>query len=391
MPAFSWGAILPGQTAPEPSPPGAALLVAQLRERIAAKQNVVFSPASLRSALGMAALAARGRTAEELRALLDLPPDADIAAVAAAERAALEAARAASDGELVAADSVWWFGGDAPRADYLAALREGFGAEAFPLPSRDPAPINRWISEMTRGRIPAAVGPLPDAPDRAARLVLADALYFKMKWQCAFDRKQTRTDSFFTEDGAERRVRFMSLVGFFPAFENETYRSLRLPYRGGRFDMQIVVPRGERTLADVLEAWHRGETVPGAEPFVGEVHADVRLPRFDLHDTHDVSRDLRALGAATAFGPGADFSGAFPREGGPLWLDAVRQEAFVEVDEEGTTAAAATYAVGIGCAATPMPWPFHVDRPFLFLLRCTDDGRILFAGAVFDAAAAQTK
>ena len=158
-----------------------------------------------------------------------------------------------------------------------------------------------------------------------------------------------------------------------------------------------VVPEPLRGTAPDPAPWFGRESRGGADPFRDafplRLPVEVRLPRFRIESRASLVAPLRALGVATAFRDdgAADFSGVFERERRNLALADVRQAALVDVDEEGTTAAAATHAVGCGCASySPTHMDFTVDRPFLFLLRAADDGPLLFAGVVFDAAAAQS-
>ena len=399
--------------------PRTLALCALLADDVAAHRNAVRSPYSLSCAMGMAAVGARGRTFDEIRDAFALPaiPEAVAPEAARRRKALTDAALASPGGELLVANSLWWQTADPLRPAFASALREGFDAEARPLasaPANSIGEINRWIAEKTRGHIPAAVGALPDT----TRLLLVNAVYFKMKWDCEFDRKATREQEFLPESGPPQRARFMSLLSEFPvlAGANGLYRAVRMPYKGGRFALEIILPHPGRTVADVLEAWRTGvvpeplrgtapdpapwfgrESRGGADPFRDafplRLPVEVRLPRFRIESRASLVAPLRALGVATAFRDdgAADFSGVFERERRNLALADVRQAALVDVDEEGTTAAAATHAVGCGCASySPTHMDFTVDRPFLFLLRAADDGPLLFAGVVFDAAAAQS-
>ncbi len=374
----------------EMSGPPTKMLCAILADDIAAHRNAVCSPYSLGCSMEMAALAARGGTFDEIRAAFDLGNTSEaIAAAAARRRGELAAAVRASSGELLVFNSFWSGPEDPLRPDFAILLRDGCDAEACRLSSRagmSVADVNHWVFRKTKGYVSSAVDDLP--PE--TRLLLVNVIYFKMKWACEFNRYATTPWNFHPETGNTQRVPFMNLVADVPVLDNGIYRAVRLPYRGGKFEMEIVLPNTGRTVADVLAAWETGAADPMHEAFSSPLSAEIYLPRFHIRDVRTLSQPLQERGVTTAFHYGADFTGAFERHSSQLFLSDVRQSAFIDVDEEGTTAAATTIHIGIGCAAedVPMRWYFLVDRPFLFLLRFAGNGDILFAGTVFDAAAA---
>ena len=387
--AFLFAAMVHAGT----SDPQTKALCALLADDIAARRNAVCSPYSLECTMEMAALAARGGTFDEIRDAFDLgKTPGTIAAKMASRRRALDNAARASSGELLVANSFWSAPEDPLRPTFSTLLRDRCDADARLLSSpvgMSVAAINHWVSRKTKGYIPLAVDDLPSE----TRLLLVNAIYFKMKWACEFDRSATSPRDFHPETGDAQRVPFMNLVTEVPVLDNEIYRAVRLPYGGEKFEMEIVLPNPGRTVADVLAAWKTGAANPVGEKFSLPLSAEIHLPRFRILDGRSLSRPLQSLGVASAFRPDADFTGAFERKSDQLFLSDVRQTAFIDVDEEGTTAAATTVHIGVGCAAPIVPsrWVFLVDRPFLFLLRSADDGDILFAGAVFDASAAAGK
>ena len=384
----------PPPAAPAPAAPPASrsnacdrLSLAILADAAAARRNVVFSPFSLSGALGMAALGAKGDTLAQIDRVAGTGADPEALAnrEARARAAILEAARA--DGiELVLADSLWKRKGDAPLPAFAERVRRGFGGEVLDFGPFPASAVNRWVSRKTKGLLPSAFDDLPSG----TRLALVDAIYFKARWAVPFERKRTSDRTFYPEGGAPRTVPFMNLLAFFAYDSSDRWESLEIPYRGERFRMQIVLPRPGVTVADLVGDWISGADAPPDIADDGEArpwtaYLELSLPKFSLGSSPDVGDALRRLGATDAFDPArADFSGMFPPSAEPFYLTGFSHCAAIEVDERGTTAAAAS-GISFGCRAPTPPDRLVVDRPFVFLVR-GPDGRILFAGALFDAA-----
>ena len=379
--------------APVPAPADAAasnacdrLCLELLADAAAARRNVVFSPFSLSGALGMAALGAKGETLSQIDriARTGLDPDALAERETGVRDAILDAAR--EDGvELLLADSLWKRKGDAPLPDFAERLRRGFGAEILDFGFAPASAVNRWVSKKTKGLLPSVFDDIPSG----TRLALVDAVYFKARWAVPFERERTSKRTFHPEEGEPKTVPFMNLLACFAYDSSDRWESLEIPYRGRRFRMQIVLPRPGETVAGLVEAWRSGAEAPPAGASDGDAprrwtaYLELSLPKFSFRSAPDVAGALHRLGATDAFDPDrADFSGMFPPSGGPLFLMRFTHCAVVEVDERGTTAAAAS-GMSFGCSAPVHPDFFVVDRPFVFFIR-EPEGRLLFAGAVFD-------
>ena len=379
---------------PEDSAPDAgacdALTLCLLADAAAARRNVVFSPFSLSGALGMAALGARGETLAQIDRVAGTGLDpAALAERAAGARAAILDAANADGVELMLADSLWKRANVSPLPAFEQALRKGFGAEIREFGPHPASEVNRWVSEKTKGRIPSLFDDVP--PE--ARLALVDAVYFKAQWAVPFERNKTSVRTFFPEEGATQSVPFMNLLSSFSYEASPRWESLEIPYVGRRFRMQIVLPRPGTTLSSLVEDWRSGVEPPPGSPSRRDdlswpAYLELSLPKFSFEAAPDVDDALRRLGATDLFDPQrADFSGMVPPSDAPLALQRLSHRAVIEVDERGTTASAATGGIMIGCAAQVTPERFVVDRPFAFFIR-GPEGRILFAGALFDAAAA---
>ena len=263
--------------------------------------------------------------------------------------------------------------------DFLQRVRDGFGAEAANVSFAEPAAlerINTWASEATRGRIETIFDELP----QNTVLVLLNAIYFKASWAARFDPGLTEPAPFTTPDGSTVSAQLMYLED--PdvlTASREGAVLVELPYGGGAFSMLAVLPPADVSVGDFV----RGLTHESLTAWTEELapaRAHLRFPRFELEWEGRLEGPLMRLGISDAFGP-ADFTRL--TAGGGVWLDLVKQKAFVRVDEEGTEAAAVSGGVGV----TSAPPEIRFDRPFLFVIRERLSGTTLFVGVIHDPTA----
>lgn len=347
-----------------------------------AGKNVFVSPSSARWALGMAYAGAAGETGAEMGAALGLGPLEEAMRAESARTAALLSADPKV--KLKIANSVWLKKGFPFRKEYVSDVRSAYKAEVFErdFTQADANEANAWVSKQTEGRIPSIIskfGPL----DRG---VLLNAVYFKGNWSAPFDKAATRTEDFHAAGGRTVKSRLMSKAGKYDYLEGKDFQAVRLPYGSRRLGMIILLPGKGLELA-------RFEARLGAS-FWREVRSGlrerggrVRLPSFKLEFTAPLIAPLKAMGIASAFDPGsADFTrmARAPRPIDRLYITSVLQKTFVEVNEEGTEAAAATaVTMGVrGAARTEPPFDFRADRPFLYAIEDSQTGEILFLGAL---------
>jgi serpin B len=342
--------------------------------------DVFFSPASVAAALGMTWSGAKGPTADQLaKALhLSLPPERAHPALGA-----LLATRSEGAATLAAGNRLWCAPDDLLPA-FLKQTRDAYGAEVGKVDFRADAEgarktINQWIEQRTRERIKDLIPPgtLTDL----TRLVLTNAIYFKGTWKEQFEKGHTRTGSFHLADATKVEVPLMH--GTLPArfFAGDEVALVELPYEGDGLSMVVVVPNDgvaaleKRLTADALARW-----IGSARGF-SEV--EVTLPKFKIEVATDLVPPLKALGVVDLFDMNAaDLSGMNGKK--DLSVSAALHKAFVEVNEEGTEAAAAT-AVVVATRSMPEPPPvLRADRPFLFLIRDVKTGLILFMGRETD-------
>jgi serpin B len=239
------------------------------------------------------------------------------------------------------------------------------------------AAINAWTSRMTHGRIRHLFD--PGQLDSSTRLVLADAVYLLARWQQPFDPEVTERGLFTLESGGTTTARFMrSSGGDVAAPVGAGYQAVQLPYVGGRFAALAVMPTSG-TLASFVAALTASRLRSIVTALRPDNQVTVELPRFTATSDLDLGAALKALGMTSAFGSSADFSGLSPV---PLWVQAAEQRAYLRVGEKGTEAAAVS-GIAIGSSGIAF-WgaTFRFDHPFVFLVRDTVTGTVLFASEV---------
>ena len=237
--------------------------------------------------------------------------------------------------------------------------------------------INNWADKTTHGKIKQVVQyPFPSL----TRVILANAIYFKGKWVKPFDKNQTRPHAFHSSSG-DRQVPMMWQRGHFSYQAGDGYQAVRLPYAGGRLQMYLFLPATNSGLTKLLadlngDAW-QGKILPQFTDREGTL----ALPRFKIEYKVVLNAPLKALGMHQAFDDRADFSAmAESKEG--LYVSEVWQKSFVDVNEEGTEAAAVTgVRMTMLAAIRPLaPFEMIVDRPFFFIIEDSQTQSILFMG-----------
>jgi serpin B len=347
--------------------------------------NLFFSPFSISSALLMTAAGAQGETAGEMSRGLQLPGSIG-EGVSAFEKAlkVLKESERTTACRLSIANALWVEKTYKIQQLYRDAVEEQFDAGVFSVDFVHKADgvrqqINRWVSRRTGGLIRKLVG--PGVLDAMTRLVLVNAIYFKGAWEHTFRKRDTRDQSFQCGNGTRRDVPMMHKQDSYGYIENGQWQILEMTYRGNQFSMSILLPRATNGMLALTNSHIFAEfSQQVSRCRVREV--DVYVPRFSLRRTYDLKAPLRAMGMELPFGLQADFSGISGRK--DLFISDVIHQAYVDVDEEGTEAAAAT-VVAMALTAMPPAEPvpvFRADHPFIFMIRHRPTGMILFAGRV---------
>ena len=346
--------------------------------------NLVFSPASIGTALRMTLLGARGETAGQLAATLRLAKPQD-AAAGLLQTCALLDSLAAGDLTLRAPNTVWVQSGLPLQPDFTAALAQAACAQlraADFTQAAGPArqQINDLIAEQTAGKITGLIPPGAISP--ATRLVLASAVYLKAAWTYPFPPGATQDAPFHPAPGPGQPVPTMRLRERLRYLRGDGYQVVELPYTGQRLGMVIVLPDGP--LAPVESRLAR-DGLGGLLAGLATRQVTLALPRFRVTGQFSLGAVLAALGMPLAFTSRADFTGITTAQ--PVHLSDVVHQAYLDVAEQGTEAAAATAVVIRAAARVMIPDPpveLIVDRPFLFAITELASGLPLFLGRVTD-------
>lgn len=347
------------------------------------------SPASIGIALLMVLPGARGETADELTAVLELPEDLRGERLHTAAKhllAALQPSRGKERIELRIANDVWTQLSCQLVPEYGEVLRAAFATTPHDVdfvgdPEGARKAINTAIAKATNDRIRELVPADLITPD--TRIVLTNALWLRGRWLLPFADGGTTEAPFTRADGATVKVPLMVVSEQFACAENDRWQVVRLPFIGGEHVVDVLVPRAGVALSGAERDLLAGTYVQALR----KAQAKVELPRFTLRAQHRLREALQALGIRAAFDRGrADFTGM--RAERDVLIDDVVHETWIAVDEHGAEAAAAT-AVVMKWLSAPAEPPVHIraDRPFAFVLRHVPTGLVLFAGRVDDPTA----
>jgi serpin B len=344
--------------------------------------NRIFSPVSISTGLAMISAGAKGETKKQIAQVLHLdPPDPILQAGFGALNAILNAP--SKNYRLNMANRLWGQKGFQTEATFVKSTTENYAAELgivdFAEPEQARQTINQWTAEHTGGKIPELLS--QGLLHNNIRFVLTNASYFKGTWQYRFAKEATRDAPFHDLKNREVKVPMMNQTGAFQYGENADLQVLELPYVGGELSMVILLPKK----VDGLPALEKKLTARDVQKWASALeHADeveIDMPKFTFTTQIALKGVLSSMGMPLAFSDEADFSGITTQHEQKLY-ESIHQ-AFVDVNEEGTEAAAVTGHIG-GNAPGPVPRHvvFRADHPFLFLIQDKRTGAILFLGRV---------
>ena len=345
--------------------------------------NLFMSPLSVRVALAMTYGGAAGQTATQMAGALKLEGSAEqVHGSMAALQEELEDA-ASGDQLLAIANRLWGRGGEPFEGAFLQLTRSYYGAALEALnfggdPEGSRETINAWVAERTADKIPELIP--AGVIDGSTILVLTNAIYFKGRWESQFDPAKTKEADFHVGDKVIRAP-MMAQKAKIAYSETADAQAIELPYEGGRLSMVIVLPRAKGGITALEGAL----AADGVAPYLQAMRpreVEVELPRFKIESSFTLNDYLQKLGIVDAFTGAADFSGI--SRGGALMISQVIHKAFVEVNEEGTEAAAATAVVMTRSAAVGRPARFVADHPFYFAIRDRQTGAVLFLGRLIN-------
>lgn len=367
----------------------------ELYSKYKSKQgNIFFSPYSIYSAMAMTYEGARGKTADEMRAVFHFSQDASAFRDAFSE-IYRQINKKDKKYKLSMANALWAQKDYKFLEDYFKLIDEYYGGKVTNLDFANETEtsrltINSWVEEQTNDKIKDLIPSGILTPE--TRLVLTNAVYFKGFWLKQFDKGDTRNENFRTGLGNTIATPLMHLSGEEARFnyaETDRLQILELPYEDGELSMLILLPKGDDL--QVVEGALILEKLTEWKGMLKEEEVNLYLPKFKFETKYFMVDDLKDMGMPTAFTPGIDYEGKADFSGmtgnKQLNIDEVIHQAFVDVNEEGTEAAAAT-ALMMSAGAIDMPPElvkiFRADHPFVFIIQDRGTGNILFIGRISD-------
>jgi serpin B len=349
--------------------------------------NLFFSPESISTALAMAYAGARGSTASEMAKTLHftLPPDK----LHPAMGALLRDLNAAHEGyQLSVANALWAQQGYTFLDDFLSQLKTDYGAGLNQVNFKGATEaarltINQWVEQKTQDKIKDLLQ--PGALRSDTRLVLTNAIYFKGDWETQFDKAQTKSEDFHLSPAQAATAPLMHREGRFSYFDGGTFQILEIPYKSKELSMIIFLPKDAGGLSALEQSLTGSNLQQWLSKLASVPKVIVTMPKFKMTQQFELGSTLSAMGMPQAFSGNADFSGMTGHR--DFSISEVIHKAYVDVNEEGTEAAAATAvtmrAMAIRAPEGPPP-VFRADHPFVFMIRDNRSASILFMGRMAD-------
>ncbi len=339
--------------------------------------NVFISPLSIQLALSMTLNGARAETNDAMREAMQFG-DMSMSEINTSFKNLMD--------ELLSVDpkvtteianSIWYRSNFAVEQSFIDLNAEYYNAEVKPLDFDSPEArqiINKWVNDKTMGKIPEIVDEI--RPEHV--MFLINAIYFKGLWRSEFKPSETQQRPFYLYSGDTKTVPFMTQNHTFPFYQGENFMAAELPYGRGNYSMIILLPDEGVLVNDLLAGINNMEwqQITGS---LSPALLDIKLPKFRFAYEKKLNEILASMGMGIAFTDFADFSGINPEK--RLAISRVKHKTFVEVNEEGTEAAAVT-SVDIILVSVPTTIDFDVNRPFVFAIREKYTNAILFIGFV---------
>jgi serpin B len=363
-----------------------AFTTASYKQLTGGDANRILSPFNIATALSMVLAGARGQTAEEIQSVLHLHYDPTYDSALGALLADLTKAGNTGGNELRTANGLWVQKGFAIQPAFENTLTNNYHAPLTPLdfianPEAARSQINRWTEEHTKEKIKDLLR--AGSLDAQTRVVLTSAIYFYGKWQDPFVTSRTGPAPFTLPAGATTQANFMNQTSDFGYADTPSAQVLEMRYAGTGIAFDVVLPTTLTGLPDI----EKSLTLEKLTGWIGHLatrNVQVSLPKFRAESEFSLRKALSTMGMPTSFTDKADFSGIDPKRG--LAISEAVHKAFVDVSEQGTEAAAAT---GITMRTTTMyrpepPVVFRADHPFIFLIRDTRTGVVLFIGRLMN-------
>lgn len=341
--------------------------------------NVFVSPLSISMAFSMVLNGAVGTTFDEIADVLHAKSYAIDSINEHSRRLRSDLTGVDPSTQLSIANSIWYRQDFPVKGAFLEVNRTSYAAEVSDLDFSSPAAvaqINSWCAKQTNDKIKSILEEIPSE----AVMYLINAVYFKGIWASKFDKSNTREQSFYASGGETNQVQMMRQTEYFSYASDEYGQYLELPYGNKAFSMVVLLPNENKTTEDIVERLDSDQWNRIAESMY-EREVNLSLPRFKVECKYELHKNiLPGLGMSIPFTPSADFSSISDV---PLLISGVIHKTFVEVNEDGTEAAAVT-SIGVD-ATSAGPDPsinFVVNKPFVFVIREKSSGVILFIGKI---------
>ena len=339
--------------------------------------NLFISPLSVSFALGMTSNGAAGQTLTAFQNTLNFAGLTQPQVNSYYKTLVTNLPQLDPNTTVDIANSIWYRQGFSVQPLFMQTNTNYFRAEVQAIDFNNPTAkttINNWVSNNTKGFIPAIIDQIPGD----AEMFLINAIYFKSSWKESFDPAKTKPQAFFLADNSQVQTNFMNGTIDFNSYTDANVNVYELPYSNSKYSMVIVLPVGHATLQQVaanLSPAQWQTWMSGLKP----VNSVLSLPKFKFSFGVNLNNPLEELGLGIAFTNNANFSLINPTA--QLQISQVLHKAFVETDESGTTAAAAT-SVGVTISVALSPFATSIDHPFIFAIREVSSGLIVFAGVV---------
>jgi serpin B len=332
--------------------------------------NIVISPLSLWMALGMAATGSRNETLNQFLGILRVPNRNEIKTTSQQVMNKYNDSVSISNGFATPTT-------EGVKEEFMNDIKE-LKAEIFTGPDCNPSKINEWVDRQTKGKIPLLLD-----PTKQVETVLLNAVHFKADWKFPFKKQLTTAAPFFTQLTSSQPCQMMANTGNYRYFETEEFQSVQLPYQNEGISAIVVLPKSHQLFKSVVKNHSFDlftKILASLETSGPHNRVELYLPKFKINYGATMNQYLFQIGLHSAFLQEADFSGISDTK---MYIDSVIQKCFLQVDEKGTEAAAASAV--LMSRSLPMPDPaieMRCDRPFMFAIVDDVSSDVLFLSTV---------
>ncbi len=341
------------------------------------EKNIFISPLSVSMALGMTLNGAAGTTYDAMQSALEFS-ELTNQEINEAYKSLIELLIQIDPKVILQiANSIWYRDNWTFEQEFIDLNKKYFNAEVAGLDFNDQNAaniINNWVDQNTNGKINKIIDIIPSD----AIMYLINAIYFKGTWKYEFNKENTREDIFTMGNGEKINCQMMVHKNDFMYYNNSDFQAVDLPYGDGHFSMTIILPGSDKNVDDIIGQLNSTIFNNWLNNYE-EKEGTIQLPKFKLEYEYLLNDVLKALGMEIAFSNHADFTNLY--KPGGVSISKVKHKTFVQVDEEGTEAAAVT-SVEVGTTSISNGFIMRIDKPFIFLIRESNSGSLLFIGKI---------